>query len=125
MRLRSLCVALALVLALCALPASASAASSLERITGYKSPGTPAKYNKVGILKIGPKREEHPRAEPRHVGQRRLLRAAGAGDRGKAQGWQVWAVERRENLLEDHSVSTAPRPARPRGRRCSTTTSAG
>src|SRR5262249_1897993 len=23
---------------------------------------------------------------------------------GKAKGWQVWAVERRENLLEDHSV---------------------
>src|SRR5262249_26075178 len=22
----------------------------------------------------------------------------------KAKGWQVWAVERRENLLEDHSV---------------------
>ena len=22
----------------------------------------------------------------------------------KSKGWQVWAVERRENLLEDHSV---------------------
>ena len=40
-------------------------------------------------------------------------------------GWQVWSVERRENLLEDQSeLNLAKRGGRPQ-RRCSTTTSAG
>src|SRR5215210_8943740 len=54
MRLRTLFVA-ALLLTL-APAASASAAVSFERLAGFRSPGTPAKYNKVGILKIGPRR---------------------------------------------------------------------
>ena len=53
MRLRSLLVGL--ILAILALPASASAAQNFEWLDGFRSPGTPAKYNKVGVLKVGPK----------------------------------------------------------------------
>ena len=100
---RALSLASALVLAIAA-PAGAKV--SFQRIAGFKSPGTPAKYDKVGILKIGsPKRAQRPRPQPRDVGERGVLRAAGAGASSpRRRSWQVWAVERRENLLEDQSV---------------------
>ena len=71
---RALSLASALILAAAA-PAAAKV--SFQRIAGFKSPGTPAKYDKVGILKIGsPKRAQRARAQPGHVGERRVLRAA-------------------------------------------------
>ena len=125
MRLRTLCLALAL--ALCALPASASAAPRFERLAGFHAPGTPAKYNKVGVLKVGPEeREEHPRAEPGHVCERRVLRAARAGHRAQGEGLAGVGRRARENLLEDHSAARPREDGhRPRRSRCSTTTSAG
>ena len=98
--------AVAVVCAALAPAALSKATVSFKRIGGYASAGTPAKYNKVGILKVGLE-EGAQRAgpQPRHLGQRRLLRAARARTSStRATGWQVWAVERRENLLEDHSV---------------------
>jgi hypothetical protein len=73
-------------------------------MTGFKAPGTPARYDKVGVLKIG-------RADAKNV----LVLVPGTSTGSAyfvplarwivatAQGWQVWAVERRENLLEDQS----------------------
>ena len=68
--------------------------------------GTPARYDKVGRDQgRAAATRERARARARHVGRRGLLRAARQVDRGsKRQGWQVWSVERRENLLEDQSV---------------------
>jgi pimeloyl-ACP methyl ester carboxylesterase len=70
----------------------------------YAAPGTPAKYDKVGVIKIGP------------AGARNVLVLEPGTSAGsayfvplakwivsKTKNWQVWSVERRENLLEDQS----------------------
>lgn len=96
--------ALAVTIGLATSTPVASAATTFERLAGFKSPGTPAKYNKVGVLKVGP--SNAPNVLVLNPGT-----SAGAAYFvplaktivGQAKGWQVWSVERRENLLEDHS----------------------
>jgi len=100
-------LAIAVVSALLAgvLPASAAAAVRFERIAGFDAPGTPAKYDRVGILKIGPKRAPNILVLNPGTSASAAYFAPLAKDVArKARGWQVWAVERRENLLEDHSM---------------------
>ena len=78
---------------------------SFKRIAGFKSPGTPAKYNKVGILKVGSKKARNVLVLNPGTSASAAYFAPLAKDvASQAKGWQVWAVERRENLLEDHSV---------------------
>jgi hypothetical protein len=90
-------------LATCVAPASA--AVTLERIQGFKSPGTPAKYNRVGILKVGPVKAPNILVLNPGTSASAAYFAPLAKDVvRRAPGWQVWAVERRENLLEDHSM---------------------
>src|SRR3982751_4914791 len=97
-------VALAILAAL-ALPATASATTRFERIAGYKSPGTPAKYDKVGILKIGsPKAKNILVLNPGTSASAAYFAPLATSLVAKAKDWQVWAVERRENLLEDQTV---------------------
>ncbi len=92
---------------------------------GFKAPGTPAKYDKVGVIKVGP-------AKAKNV----LVLEPGTSAGGAyfvplanwlvhRSGWQVWSVERRENLLEDQSMVNLAKPGKASTRRCSTTTSAG
>ncbi|HEX4717990.1 MAG TPA: hypothetical protein VH300_05635, partial [Thermoleophilaceae bacterium] len=93
------------VAAIAAPSASAATSTRFERIAGYKPPGTPAKYNKVGILEIGsPKAKNvlvlNPGTSASAAYFAPLARSIVSG----AKGWQVWAVERRENLLEDQSM---------------------
>ena len=77
----------ALGVAVAAPAASAGTLVRFDRIQGVDSPGTPAKYDRVGILKTGPRRApEHPRAQPRDLRQRRLLRAARQDDRLEDEG---------------------------------------
>jgi pimeloyl-ACP methyl ester carboxylesterase len=98
---------LALIGSSCLLAATATASAAPLGVTwmqGYPAPGTPAKYNKVGVLKVGP------------AGAKNVLVLEPGTSAGSAyfvplakwlvanvKGWQVWAVERRENLLEDQS----------------------
>lgn len=94
--------------ALCggALPTAASAkvSVSFERLNGFKSPGTPAKYNKVGILKVGPSKARNVLVlNPGTSASAAYFAPLAKTVASKAKGWQVWSVERRENLLEDHS----------------------
>jgi hypothetical protein len=78
---------------------------SFKRIAGYRSPGTPAKYNKVGILKIGSKKARNVLVlNPGTSASASYFAPLAKDVVRRAKGWQVWAVERRENLLEDHSV---------------------
>jgi hypothetical protein len=94
-----------LAVAVCAAPASASAAARLDRLPGFPSRGTPAKYNKVGVLKIGPRSAPNILVLNPGTSASAAYFAPLARDVvRRARGWQVWAVERRENLLEDHSV---------------------
>jgi hypothetical protein len=95
--------ALAAIVVVLALAPAASAKVSFQRLKGYDAPGTPAKYDKVGVIKVGS-------AKARNV----LILNPGTSASAsyfvplakdvvaRAKGWQVWAVERRENLLEDH-----------------------
>jgi pimeloyl-ACP methyl ester carboxylesterase len=78
---------------------------SVTWMPGFSAPGTPARYDKVGVLKIGP-------SQARNVLVLEPGTSAGSGYFvplaewlvSKVKGWQVWSVERRENLLEDQSV---------------------
>ena len=104
--MRRVAVTIAVSLAVLGAPASVSAARvSFERLPGFHAPGTPAKYNKVGILKVGPRRATNILV----LNPGTSASAAYFGPLAKdvvrmAKGWQVWSVERRENLLEDHSM---------------------
>ncbi len=104
--MRRLGAALAISFAtLAAFSASAPAAVTLERIAGFASPGTPAKYNKVGILKVGPRRAPNVLVlNPGTSASAAYFVPLAQDIVRRAKGWQVWAVERRENLLEDHSM---------------------
>jgi pimeloyl-ACP methyl ester carboxylesterase len=99
---RALSLASALVLAIAA-PAGAKV--SFQRIDGFKSPGTPAKYDKVGILKIGSPRARNVLVlNPGTSASAAYFAPLAKSIVAKAKNWQVWAVERRENLLEDQSM---------------------
>lgn len=85
--------------------AHAAGPARLTWIDGVKVAGTPAKYNRVGILRIGPATARNvlvlnPGTSASAAYFAPLARAVVK----RAPGWQVWAVERRENLLEDHRV---------------------
>jgi hypothetical protein len=104
------------MLAVCAAPASA--AVRFDRIAGWGSPGTPAKYNKVGILKVGPKKARNVLVLNPGTSASAAYFAPLAKDIvSRVRGWQVWAVERRENLLEDHSVLNEAKRGRASGQR--------
>jgi pimeloyl-ACP methyl ester carboxylesterase len=99
---------LALVLTSMAFASSSVASARSLGVTwmkSYAAPGTPAKYDKVGVIKVG-----RPRA--RNVLVLEPGTSAGGGYFvplakwivSHAPNWQVWSVERRENMLEDQSM---------------------
>jgi hypothetical protein len=100
---------LALVIAVAgtvtAFTGSAQAALRVSWMAGARSPATPARLDRVGVIKVGP-------ATARNVLVIEPGTSAGATYfvplarwiAARAPGWQVWTVERRENLLEDQSV---------------------
>src|SRR3954451_13357871 len=99
---RALSLASAIALAVAA---PASAKNSFQRIDGFKSPGTPAKYDKVGLLKIGsPNARNVLVLNPGTSASAAYFAPLAKSIVAKAPKWQVWAVERRENLLEDQSM---------------------
>lgn len=89
-----------------AVPAPAAGAATFSWMNGYDDPATPDVLDKVGVLKEGP-----PNA------RKILILAPGTSASAasfeplaqdivsKAKGWQVWSVERRENVFEDHSMA--------------------
>ena len=105
-KLRRVCLGgLAAAAACAAISASAAADSTVSWMNGAHPQGTPANLDRVGVIKVGP------RSAPNVL----VFVPGSGGGAGKqvplAQaivkklpGWQVWAVERRENLLEDQSV---------------------
>jgi pimeloyl-ACP methyl ester carboxylesterase len=94
-----------LALATLALGATAaSAAVKFQRIAGYDDPATPEELDKVGILKVGPKKAPNVLVlNPGTSASAAYFRPLASLIAKQADGWQVWAVERRENLLEDQS----------------------
>jgi hypothetical protein len=104
MRPRLIALVVALTGASIALTGTARAALKVTWMPGVASPGTPARLDRVGVIKVGP-------AHARNV----LVIEPGTSAGGayfvplarwivsRAKKWQVWSVERRENLLEDQS----------------------
>jgi pimeloyl-ACP methyl ester carboxylesterase len=89
-------------------PAAAAASRQLLHVTwipGFQVPGTPARYNRVGILRIGPPSAKNVLVfEPgTQAGSGYIAPLANWLVR-TVKGWQVWSIERRENLFEDQSM---------------------
>jgi pimeloyl-ACP methyl ester carboxylesterase len=105
-RLRTLVLAVgAAVLTSLALCGSAIARDHVIWMDGAHPRGTPDEFNQVGVLKYGP-------SSARNVLVLVPGTSAGAGYLAplartvvhRLDGWQIWAVERRENLIEDQSM---------------------
>lgn len=99
-------VVVALAAGLVAVPAASAAPQvRFHRIAGVSAPGTPAKYDRVGILETGPKRAPNVLVlNPGTSASAAYFEPLAKAIVARAPGWQVWAVERRENLLEDQSM---------------------
>jgi pimeloyl-ACP methyl ester carboxylesterase len=84
---------------------AASARPHVEWMPGADAPGTPSSLDMVGVLKIGPKHAPNILVlNPGTSAGSAYFTALGRTIARQADGWQVWSVERRENLLEDQSV---------------------
>ena len=110
--MRGLLVTMAMgCLSACVVPvspvAAAGASAAPPRLTwmnGVSAPGTPAKYDKVGVIKIGPSGAKNVLVlEPGTSAGSAYFVPLAKWIVSKTSGWQVWSVERRENLLEDQS----------------------
>jgi pimeloyl-ACP methyl ester carboxylesterase len=99
--------ACAAAIACLAVGATAASASPL-RVTwmrGAAPVGTPARYDKVGVLKVGLSSARNVLVfEPGTSASSTYFVPLARWIVSKLPGWQVWSVERRENLLEDQSV---------------------
>jgi pimeloyl-ACP methyl ester carboxylesterase len=108
-KLAFIVTALALCLATIAPPAGAGSQQKVDvrfrTVDGFESPGTPAKYNKVGVIEVGPSDAENILVLVPGTSASAAYFVPLAKDVVRqSKGWQVWAIERRENFLEDHSV---------------------
>src|SRR5579863_4528969 len=92
------------------IPSGTSAATTAAKPLGvtwmrsFAAPGTPAKYDKVGVIKVGPSSAKNVLVlEPGTSAGSAYFVPLARWIVAKTSGWQVWSVERRENLLEDQS----------------------
>jgi hypothetical protein len=83
----------------------ATAQTNFHHMEGVENPATPDHLDRVGVLKVGPRKASNilvlipgtsASAAYFHPLARHIVR--------RTRGWRVWAVERRENQLEDHSM---------------------
>lgn len=87
------------------LGSSASAKLNVMTLKGFPAPETPAKFNKVKVLKQGPKKARKILLlVPGTSAGATNFRPLGNSLIQRLKGWQVWSIERRENQLEDHSM---------------------
>ncbi len=95
--------ALACVTALVA-AAPATAALKVTWMAGYPAPGTPTRYDKVGVIKVGsPSAKNVLVLEPGTSAAAAYFVPFARWAVSASPRWQVWAVQRRESLLEDQS----------------------
>jgi hypothetical protein len=91
-----------LIIALAA--ASPASADRVLTIKGASAPG-PARYDRVRVIEQGPRHAHNVLVlVPGTAGGAAYFRPVAAAIVKRLPGWRVWSVDRRENLLEDHSV---------------------
>jgi pimeloyl-ACP methyl ester carboxylesterase len=84
--------------------ASARVPVKFTTLNGFPSPGTPPDLNRVGILKTGdPKAKNVLVLNPGTSASAAYFEPLAKSIVKVLPDWQVWAVERRENFLEDQS----------------------
>ena len=73
-------------------------------LNGFPSPGTPANLNRVGILKTGDRKAKNVLVlNPGTSASAAYFEPLARSIVKVLPDWQIWAVERRENFLEDQS----------------------
>ncbi|MGI8713901.1 MAG: hypothetical protein ACR2NR_12145 [Solirubrobacteraceae bacterium] len=104
MRPRLAALTAVLTASLIALTGTADAALKVTWMPGASSPGTPARYDRVGVIKVGPARARNVLVlEPGTSAGATYFVPLARWIVSREKNWQVWSVERRENLLEDQS----------------------
>ncbi len=84
--------------------APAAHAERVFTVRGADGPG-PARYDRVRVIEQGPHRAHHVLVlVPGTSGGAAYFRPVAADLLKRLPDWKVWSVDRRENLLEDHSV---------------------
>ncbi len=85
-------------------PSSSAAALAVTWMHGFDAPGTPVRYDQVGVVKVGASSAKNVLVlEPGTSAGSTYFVPLAKWIVSKLPGWQVWSVERRENLLEDQS----------------------
>jgi hypothetical protein len=108
----------AAALAILTPPATAAVEVRFERIRGFDARDTPARYDRVGVLEVGPRRAPNVLIlNPGTSASAAYFAPLAKTVVRNTKGWQVWAIERRENLLEDHSMLDRAKRGRASGRR--------
>ncbi|MFL5829505.1 MAG: alpha/beta hydrolase [Solirubrobacteraceae bacterium] len=116
-RIRLLAPLFAVCLASSGICAASASALSVNWMKGYAEPNTPAKYNKVGVIKVGPRNAKNVLVlEPGTSAGGGYFVPLAKWVVAKTPGWQVWSVERRENLIEDQSELNKAKAGRATGR---------
>ncbi|HXQ61072.1 MAG TPA: alpha/beta hydrolase [Acidimicrobiales bacterium] len=70
----------------------------------FAAPGTPSRFDRVGVIKVGPSSAKNVLVlEPGTSAGAAYFVPLAKWIVSKTKSWQVWSVERRENLLEDQS----------------------
>jgi hypothetical protein len=104
---RVLVLAGALLSLAAAAPADA-APLHVRWMRGYAAPGTPRRFDRVGVIQVGPRSARNVLVlEPGTSAGSAYFVPLARWIVHRMPGWQVWAVERRENLLEDQSMLQA------------------
>jgi pimeloyl-ACP methyl ester carboxylesterase len=84
--------------------AGAKVPVKFKTMTGYPSPGTPPSLNVVGVIKTGdPKAKNVLVLNPGTSASAAYFEPLARSIVKVLPDWQIWAVERRENFLEDQS----------------------
>jgi hypothetical protein len=84
--------------------APAAQAERVFTVRGANGPG-PAQYDRVRVIEQGPRRAHNVLVlVPGTSAGAAYFRPVAADLLKRLPGWKVWSVDRRENLLEDHSV---------------------
>ena len=91
-----------IVIALACAPVAS--ADRVFTVKGASAPG-PAKYDRVRVIEQGPRHARNVLVlVPGTSGGAAYFHPVAADIVKRLKGWRVWSVDRRENLLEDHSV---------------------